>query len=340
MVRAFGIRLRGVDVLDLKLVRDLRAMLPQVATIALLIASGISVLVMSGSNYLALLRAMDDHYRNERFAELQDATSPHHADAIGQHHRLLEVVGDMNEGDTDRPVQTLEFGLQRLLELNVESREGFVEKQELWRGYHRTGQRHALLLAAGERPRKPIEINGFQFHQGDHLVHPLSDFPGRNLPQPQGKADVLGHRHVGKQCKLLKHHAGRTKGGGNAGHVPTLDADRAGCRGLEACDLLQQRGLATSRWADQRDEFALLHAKRNTFQRLIASIGLVDVVDVEDRRIGHRSRHTNVNAGAAIMLLRPFRYSAAASSSCQIASISSMLGAMRCIWELSHAVHM
>ena len=69
MVRAFGIRLRGVDVLDLKLVRDLWAMLPQVATIALLIASGISVLVMSGSNYLALLQAMDDHYRNERFAD-------------------------------------------------------------------------------------------------------------------------------------------------------------------------------------------------------------------------------------------------------------------------------
>ncbi|MCC0065415.1 MAG: FtsX-like permease family protein [Defluviimonas sp.] len=55
--------------LDLKLVRDLWAMLPQVATIALLIASGISVLVMSGSNYLALLQAMDDHYRNERFAD-------------------------------------------------------------------------------------------------------------------------------------------------------------------------------------------------------------------------------------------------------------------------------
>ena len=35
----------------------------------------------------------------------------------------------------------------------------------------------------------------------------------------------------------------------------------------------------------------------------------------------------------ASMCPRPYR--AAASSSCQIASMSSMLGAMRCIWELS-----
>jgi putative ABC transport system permease protein len=59
-----------VSVLDIKLVRDLWTMRTQVVSIALLIAAGVAVLVMSASNYLALVRAMDAHYRNERFADL------------------------------------------------------------------------------------------------------------------------------------------------------------------------------------------------------------------------------------------------------------------------------
>jgi putative ABC transport system permease protein len=59
-----------VNVLDIKLVRDLWTMRTQVVSIALLIAAGIAVLVMSVSNYLALVGAMDAHYRNERFGDL------------------------------------------------------------------------------------------------------------------------------------------------------------------------------------------------------------------------------------------------------------------------------
>ena len=59
-----------VNVLDLKVMRDLWSMRTQVLSIALLIASGIAVFVMSVSNYLALVGAMDAHYRNERFADL------------------------------------------------------------------------------------------------------------------------------------------------------------------------------------------------------------------------------------------------------------------------------
>ena len=59
-----------MNVLDIKVMRDLWAMRTQVLSIALLIAAGIALLVMSVSNYLALVGAMDAHYRNERFADL------------------------------------------------------------------------------------------------------------------------------------------------------------------------------------------------------------------------------------------------------------------------------
>jgi putative ABC transport system permease protein len=59
-----------VSAIDIKVLRDLRAMWPQVVSIALLIAAGIAVLVMSVSDYFALVRAMESHYRAERFADL------------------------------------------------------------------------------------------------------------------------------------------------------------------------------------------------------------------------------------------------------------------------------
>jgi putative ABC transport system permease protein len=59
-----------VTILDIKVLRDLWNLRMQVLSIALLIASGIAVLVMSVSNYLALVAAMDGHYRSERFADL------------------------------------------------------------------------------------------------------------------------------------------------------------------------------------------------------------------------------------------------------------------------------
>ncbi len=59
-----------ISMLDLKAVRDLWTMRAQVATIALLVAAGVAVFVMSASNYFTLLRAQEEHYRSERFADL------------------------------------------------------------------------------------------------------------------------------------------------------------------------------------------------------------------------------------------------------------------------------
>jgi len=59
-----------VNVLDIKVMRDLWAMRTQVLSIAMLLGAGIAVFVMSVSNYLALVGAMEAHYRSERFADL------------------------------------------------------------------------------------------------------------------------------------------------------------------------------------------------------------------------------------------------------------------------------
>jgi putative ABC transport system permease protein len=53
-----------------KVLRDLRTMRTQVLSIALLVAAGAAVLVMSVSNHAMLVRAQDDHYARERFADV------------------------------------------------------------------------------------------------------------------------------------------------------------------------------------------------------------------------------------------------------------------------------
>lgn len=59
-----------VNVLDIKVARDLWSTRLQVLSIALLVTAGVAVLVMSVSNYQALIAAMEAHYRNERFADI------------------------------------------------------------------------------------------------------------------------------------------------------------------------------------------------------------------------------------------------------------------------------
>lgn len=79
-------------ILNRKALRDLWALRAQVISIALLIASGIAVFVMSASNYASLLRARNTHYAAERFADV--FVSLKHAPlAVAERLKLIDGVG-------------------------------------------------------------------------------------------------------------------------------------------------------------------------------------------------------------------------------------------------------
>lgn len=79
-----------VDILDIKVARDLWSMRLQVTSIAMLIAAGVAVFVMSLSNYLGLVGAMQSHYRNERFADIFASVSRAPRSVV---EKLLEIEG-------------------------------------------------------------------------------------------------------------------------------------------------------------------------------------------------------------------------------------------------------
>ncbi|MCY1232780.1 hypothetical protein D9M72_452940 [compost metagenome] len=189
-----------------------------------------------------------------RRIELLDAATGEHGDAIRHRQRFLLVVGDEDEGDAELVLQRLQFDLHRLTQVLVERRQRFVEQQEFRPGDDGAGQRHALLLAAGELAR-PAAFHAFQSY---HLQGGGDLFTARRLGDArdfQRIGDVFADRHVRKQRIVLEDRVDRAAVGRPVGDVLAVDEDRAAVEFDETADRLQQRGLAAAGRPEQGQEF-------------------------------------------------------------------------------------
>ena len=90
--------------------------------------------------------------------DLLDPAAVHDRDPVGHRQRLLLVVGDVDEGDPDLALDPLQLDLQPLAQLQVERAERLVEQQHLGQVDQRPGQRDALLHAARELVRAPVDL--------------------------------------------------------------------------------------------------------------------------------------------------------------------------------------
>ena len=95
---------------------------------------------------------------------------PHQGDAVGHEHRFLGVVGDDQRRDAAGLQHVQGVVAHLVAQPGVEGGEGLVEQQHLRAGRQRPGQRHPLLLAAGEHVRVGAGI-GFQADAGQRLGH-------------------------------------------------------------------------------------------------------------------------------------------------------------------------
>ena len=95
----------------------------------------------------AVGRALVDFVRR---VALEEPPVLQHRHAVGHDQRLLLVVRDHHEGDADLVLQALQLELHGAAELLVERGERLVEQEQARALHQRAGERHALLLAAGE----------------------------------------------------------------------------------------------------------------------------------------------------------------------------------------------
>ena len=220
-----------------------------------------------------------------RWRDLQQPPAHHHRDAVGHGHGFRLVVGDVDEGRAQPAMQVGDLGACMHAQLGVEVRQRFVHQERLRMAHHGAAERHALALAAGQLPRSALQQLRDAQHARDRigLVRDRAascggarqDTPDERQPLPrihaphhQGQRNVFGDGHVGIKCVALEHH-------GDVARLRRQVIDRALADHhlalvvlLEAGNDAQQRALAASRGADQRQELAVGNVKRNAMQDL------------------------------------------------------------------------
>jgi len=159
-----------------------------------------------------------------RGRDLLEAAGPHHRDPVAGCQRLLLVVGHEDTGGAGSPQH-----LDRLLsyqgsQIAIEVREGLVETDQRGSRRQRPGQRHPLLLPAGELVWIAVRQTG----ETDQLEDGGDSRAGAFGP---GKAegDVGRDVEVREQRQVLEHHTdvallGRDEPAGTH-DVPTADRD-------------------------------------------------------------------------------------------------------------------
>ena len=136
---------------------------------------------------------------------LLDAPVVEDHDAVGHAQRLGLVMGHIKHGDAQGVGQIGYLELHKFAQLFVQRAEGFVHQHQFRLEHEGAGQRHPLLLTAGELPRPPVaELP--HLHHIQHILHPRLALGLFHPAHLQRETEVLGHRHVGEQGVVLKHH--------------------------------------------------------------------------------------------------------------------------------------
>ena len=203
-------------------------------------------------------------------------------DALAETHRLVDVVGDHEDGLAGRRVDADHLGLQRVAGDGVEGAEGLVHQQDVGVCGERAGKADALLLAAGELMRAPVaEGRRVELDQGHQFVDALVDALLRPAEQARHGGDIVADAPVGKQADRLDDVAEtaaqrhRIEGG----DVVVVDADRTGVRRDQPVDQPERGGFAGARGADEHAEFVARNGEGDLVEGDVAVKALGDFIE-------------------------------------------------------------
>jgi hypothetical protein len=179
---------------------------------------------------------------------LLDAARPcrHHHDLVAEQDRLVDRVGDEQDGLAGLIEDTQQFLLHHDLCLGVQRRERFVHQQDRPFQDEGAGERDALAHAAGKLTRQVI-LEAVQPDRGDELAGALMALRFGDTFHLEAEGNVIDDAAPREQVEVLPHHHGvAAKRAADRGRGRIDDVNGAGCRRLDAADDLREGAFAAS----------------------------------------------------------------------------------------------
>ena len=202
----------------------------------------------------------------------------HDGDPVGDGEGFLLIVGDVDGGDAQTPLQLLDDGAHLHSQLGVQITQRLVHQQNTWLDNKSSGQSHTLLLTAGQFVGLPVCQMG-DLHQFQRLVNLGFDLLGGHLPRLETVGYVLPDGQVGEDGVVLEDHANVALVGGNIVDPLFAKVKIAALDGVKTGDHPQKRGFAAAGGAKKGKEFALLNVQRNAVQRGEIAVALYGVLN-------------------------------------------------------------
>lgn len=114
-------------------------------------------------------------------------------------------MGDVQRGDIKLLLQLADLVAHAATQVGVEVTQRLIKQQHFRLEDQRAGQRHALLLPAGDLIDKAV-FESFQIHHRQRLFDAGFQLCARYAEHFQAITDILSQRHMREQGIGLKHH--------------------------------------------------------------------------------------------------------------------------------------
>ena len=215
-----------------------------------------------------------------RRADLGNPPALEDGEPVAHGERLLLVVSDEDEGDSDVLLDRLELDLHLMAELQVQGAERFVEQQDLRAIDQGARQRDPLPLAAGELRRPPVGEAG-ELDEGEHLVGQPPAFGATDAAHHRAVGDVLAHGEVGKERIVLEDGIDVALVGRLGRDIRAVEENPAGRGQLEPRHQAQAGRLAGTRRAEEGEELAVGDREIDARDRLDFAEPLGDALELD-----------------------------------------------------------
>ena len=213
-----------------------------------------------------------------------------HHDPVGQSKSLFLIMGDIDHRNLQLLLNLLQLLPQHHLDLRIQSGHGFIKQDDIGVQNKGTGDRDALLLAAGELFRFLVHMlfkaDGFDnsLHFPVDLI--LGHFPAIYvLPALKRIGNIVVNIHVRKQGIVLENDANIPILRCSVGNVHTILDDFPTARFLDPDQHAQDGSLPTAGRTEERKKFPSLDFKAHILQHGLALELLIDILTGYDHII-------------------------------------------------------